>query len=364
MTRLLQPLFALFATTDDAKLRQMVEYLRAENRLLRSKLPDRITLTTREKNRLIKLGSAAGSAIRHLVTIVSYRTFCRWTAAVAGPPLKKKRAAPARKPGHPRTPEDIRKLVVKIARENGFGYTRILGELKKLGACTVSRSTVVNILKDEGLDPGPKRGEGSWDEFVTRHAATLWASDFVSVRTLTLGGVVELYLLFFLHIGSRRVIVSHPTANPDAAWVAQQARNASMQMHDWGLTASRVLIDNDRKFQPNFDAVFEGQGTTVQRVGPRAPNMNAYAERWVQSLRAECLDHFLVLGERHLHHLVMNYVEHYNFERPHQSRGNVPLPEAVADDAGEPRIVPFPSGAVKCRQRLGGLLKHYYRQAA
>jgi transposase InsO family protein len=92
--------------------------------------------------------------------------------------------------------------------------------------------------------------------------------------------------------------------------------------------------------------------------------MNAYAERWVQSLRAECLDHFVILGERHLHHLVTHYVEHYNFERPHQSRGNVPLPDAVADDAGEPPIVPFPSGEVKCRRRLGGLLKHYYRAAA
>jgi putative transposase len=157
---------------------------------------------------------------------------------------------------------------------------------------------------------------------------------------MTFCGVVELYLLFFLHIGSRRVIVSHPTANPDAAWVAQQARNASMQMPDWGLTASRVLIDNDRKFQSGFDAVFEGQGTAVQRVGPRAPNMNAYAERWVHTLRAECLDHFLVLGEAHLRHLVTEFVTHYNQDRPHQSRGNVPLPVAAAEDVGEPSIVP------------------------
>jgi putative transposase len=255
-------------------------------------------------------------------------------------------------------------LVLRIAGENGFGYTRVLRELKKLGIHTVSRTTVKNIIKEAGLEPGPKRGEGSWDEFVKRHAATLWARDFVSVRTVTLGGIVELYLLFLLHIGSRGVIVSHPTANPDAAWVTQQARNASMQMQDWGLTASRVLIDNDRKFQSGYDAVFEGQGATVQRVGSRAPNMNAYAERWVQSLRAECLDHFVVLGERHLHHLVTNYVAHYNLERPHQSRGNVPLPEAVADAAGEPQILRFPTGAVKCRERLGGLLKHHYRAAA
>lgn len=364
MTRLLQPLFALFASTDDTKLRQMVEYLREENKILRSKLPKTVPLTAREKNRLIQLGSAVGSAIKNLVTIVSYRTFCRWTAAVAGPPLKNTRAAPARKPGRPRTAEDIRELVLKIARENGWGYTRVLGELKKLGVHTLSRTTVKNILREAGLDPGPKRGAGSWDEFITRHAATLWASDFVSVRSITLGGVVELYLVFFIHIGTRRVIVSNPTANPDAAWVAQQARNASMQMAEWGSKATHLLIDNDPKFTDRFDTVFDAEGCEVKRVGPRAPNMNAYAERWVQSLRAECLDHFLILGPRHLRHLVTNYVEHYNLERPHQAKGNVPLPDAVAEDAGEPRLLKFPSGEVKCRQRLGGLLKHYYRDAA
>ena len=361
MTRLLQPLFALFAATADDKLRQMVEYLREENRILRSKLPKTVTLTAPERNRLIKYGSAVGSAIRHLVMVVSYRTFCRWTAAVAGPPLKKTRAEPERKPGRPRTAEDIRELIVQIAGENGFGYTRVLGELKKLGIHNISRTTVKNIIKDAGLDPGPKRGEGSWDDFVKRHAATLWACDFLSVRSITLGGVVELYLLFFIHIGSRRVIVSSPTANPDAAWVAQQARNASMQMAEWGLSASRVIIDGDKKFQAGFDAVFEGQGTLIQRVGPRAPNMNPYAERFAQTLRRECLDHFLILGERHLAHLVKEFLTHYHEERPHQGRGNVPLPDA---DQPQPRILKFPTGAVKCRKRLGGLLKHYYRAAA
>jgi putative transposase len=360
MTRLLQPLFALFAATTDTKLRQMVEYLQEENRILRAKLPTRITLTAREKARLIKFGSAVGSAIKTLVTIVSYRTFCRWTAAVAGPPLAKARAATVRKPGRPRTAEDLRALVVRLARENGWGYTRILGELKKIGVYTVSRSTVVNILKEEGLDPGPKRGTGTWDEFVKRHAATLWASDFVSVRTLTATGIVDLYILFFIHIGTRRVIASNPTPNPDAAWVAQQARNACMQMTELGASATHLLIDNDPKFATSFDAVFEADGCEVKRVGPRAPNMNAVAERWVQSLRTECLDHFLILGERHLGHLVREYVEHYNEERPHQAKGNVPLPDADRD----PVILPFPSGEVRCRERLGGLLKHYHRAAA
>jgi putative transposase len=114
--------------------------------------------------------------------------------------------------------------------------------------------------------------------------------------------VVDLYLLFFIHIGSRRVIASAPTANPDSAWVAQQARNASMQVQEQNLTLDYLIIDCDTKYTHSFDAVFEVEGAEIIRVGPRAPNLNAYAERWVRSLREECLDHFLICGERHLDH--------------------------------------------------------------
>jgi putative transposase len=133
---------------------------------------------------------------------------------------------------------------------------------------------------------------------------------------------------------------------------------------DLGLSARFLLLDHDTKFTASFDAVFVVDGCEVKRVGPRAPNMNAFAERWVQSAKTECLDHFLILGENHLRYLLTQYAEHHNLERPHQARGNVPLPVAAADDAGEPRILPFPSGAAKCRERLGGILKHYYRAAA
>jgi putative transposase len=154
------------------------------------------------------------------------------------------------------------------------------------------------------------------ERILKRHAATLWAADFISVRTLTATGFVELYLLFFLHVGSRRVIVSAPTANLDAAWVAQQARNVSMQMAEWERSATHLIIDHDGKFSAGFDTVFEGEETEVVRVGPAAPNMNPFAERWVRTLRTECLDHFLICGETHLRHLVGEFVEHYSLERP------------------------------------------------
>jgi len=151
-------------------------------------------------------------------------------------------------------------------------------------------------------------------------------------------------------------------------------------MDEWGLTASMLIIDRDTKLTKSFDAVFQVNGTEMKRVGPRSPNMNAYAERFVQTLKIECIDRFVVCGEKHLNHIVREFVTHYHDERPHQSRGNVPLNVALANEmksaavtageakptweAGEPRLLKFPSKKVKCRERLGGVLKHYYREAA
>lgn len=355
--RLWQPLFALFASVPDTTLARMVEYLKDENRILRDKLPKRITVTARERTRLVKLATKLGTAIQDLITILTPRAFARWVAGERSPKAK---PASTRKPGRPRTPVDIRTLVLKIARDNGWGYSRVLGELKKLGIRTVSRTTVANILRQAGLDPGPKRGEGTWDEFLKRHAATLWACDFLSMKSLTSKGFVDLYILFYIHLGTRRAFTAGVTANPDSAWVTQQARNASMQMAEWGLPARFLLLDHDTKFTTSFDAVFQAEGTEVKRVGPMAPNLNAHVERYAQTLRKECLDHFLVLGENHLRHLLKEWDAHYLQERPHQAKGNVPLPDADAP----PRTRPMPTGEVRCRERLGGLLRHYHRHAA
>ena len=133
----------------------------------------------------------------------------------------------------------------------------------------------------------------------------------------------SLPLLFFTHVGTRRAFAAGVTANPDSAWVAQQARNALMQMTEWGLPPKYLLLDNDTKFTDRLDAVFEADGAEVKRVGPVAPNLNGYAERWVQSAKAECLDHFLILGENHLRHVTAEYAKYHNEEQPHRARGNV-----------------------------------------
>lgn len=261
-----------------------------------------------------------------------------------------------RKPGRPRTPEEVREIILRIADETGWGYTRILGELKKLGIRSVGRTTVRKILIEAGHDPGPTRGEGSWDEFLKIHARTLWASDFLSKPVWTLGGLVDHYLLFFIHLETRRVIMSPATPHPTNQWVTQQARNFVMDVEDHGLEAGHLIHDWDTKFTERFDAVLKSEGVEVHRVGPVKPSLNAYAERFVQTIQQECLDHFVVLGEKHLNHLVDEYLIHYHEEGPHQALGNAP-PMGLGPPAND-------EGEVVCQERLGGLLRHYHRRAA
>jgi len=187
-------------TLGEKQLAQTVEYLRDENRILRSKPPKRIPVKLRERSRLLRYGKRLGTAINGIITIVSPRTFARWVSG------DKRSSKPGRTSGWPRTKDDIRKIVLRLARETGWGYTRILGELKKLGIHTVCQSTVINILREAGLDPGPKRGVGTWSEFLERHADTLWASDFLSVKNLDTQGIGRSVRLFFIHPGRERCL--------------------------------------------------------------------------------------------------------------------------------------------------------------
>ena len=338
MPRLLEPLWLVLISYAEKQLAQMIEFLR-------------------EENRLIKYGSMLGPAINSLITIVSPRTFSRWMKELKGPTNA---GTSKRKPGRPKTEAEIRELILKFARENSWGYSRILGELKKLGIQSVSQSTVVNILKDAGFDTSPTRGKGTWSEFLERHVKTLWASDFLSVKSLTTKGFVDLFVLFFIHPGTRRVIISGITTNPNSSWMKQQARNVTGEIRDLGFPAPEVLIiDHDTKYTKEFDANFESEGTEVKRVGPIAPNLNAYAERFAQTLRVECFDHFVVCGEKHLRHLISEFLEHYHDERPHQNLANAPPCQQ------EETILPFVKDQrIHRRERLGGFLKHYFRKAA
>jgi putative transposase len=245
-----------------------------------------------------------------------------------------------------------------MAQENrSWGYDRIVGALANLGF-TVSAQTVGNILKRHGLPPAPERKRTTtWKEFIRTHMDVLVATDFFTTEVWTLGGLVTYYILFFIHLGSRQVHVAGVTPHPNEAWMAQVARNVTMEA--WGfLSPGQYLIhDRDTKFCAVFQQIIEDAGVERVVLPPRSPNLNAYAERWVRSVKEECLARLMLFGEKALQHALTEYTTHYHHERNHQGKGNVLLFPAVGQG-------PERAGPIRCRERLGGLLKYYEREAA
>jgi putative transposase len=279
--------------------------------------------------------------------VVTPATLLRWHREL----VRRKWTYPQRKPGRPPTGRALRELVVRLARENPpWGYQRIAGELLKLGV-RLSPSTVRRLLASAGLQPAPRRGETSWPAFLHRQAASLLACDFFTVETVALR---RLYVLFFIELGSRRVHLAGCTTNPSGAWVVQQARNLSFTGL---LERMRFLIhDHDSKFTAAFDEIFRSEGITVIRTPIRAPQANAYAERFVRTVRTECFDWLLIVGRRHLEGVLRIYIQHYNRQRPHRGLALQP-PQPL-------QVKQPPGGEVRRRDRLGGLLHEYYRAAA
>jgi len=232
-----------------------------------------------------------------------------------------------------------------------------MGALANLGY-TISDQTVGNILKRHGLPSAPERKTTStWKEFIHTYMDVLVATDFFTAEVWTLGGLVTYYVLFFLHLGSRQIHVAGVTPHPNAAWMLQIARNVTME--EWGfLSAGQYLIhDRDGKYCPAFQQIIDAAGVTRVPLPPRSPNLNAYAERWVRSVKEECLSRLILFGEASLWHALHEYVEHYHHERNHQGRGNIILfPSSRQAQGREDRI--------RCCERLGGLLKSYDREAA
>jgi putative transposase len=353
MGRIFQPLLFMLARCTRNELIRQIEFLKAENEILRSRLKKHhLQLRPAERARLLKLGKAIGPALEHVISIVRYQTFRCWLR-------DERQQKPVRKRGRRPTPEYVRELVIRIAQETGWGYTRILGELKKLGVTRISRQTVVNILKANGLEPGPRRGPGTWDEFLKIHAQTLWQCDFFSKRILSRVGMPQVFALVFLNVATRRVWISPATRHPTEVWVEEQAKAFIEHAKSEQLGVGLVTRDNDQIYKKGFDRVMKEAGVDSRRLAFRAPNTNAYVERFIQTLQVECLDHFLVFGKKHLDYLVREYVEHYHTERPHQGLGNLRIGERAPAEG-----VPVELGGVERRTRLGGLLSHYVRRAA
>lgn len=352
MRRPYQPLLFILARCSRNQLIRQIEFLKAENEILRKRVPQRkIILKPDERQRIVQLGQAIGACIGPFLTIVTYQAYMKWLRQ-----LNNKQ--PKKRSGRPRKPQEIRDLILQIATETNWGYTRILGELRKLGYKAISRQTVVNVLKEAGFNPDSPKGPGSWSDMLKRHAETLWQCDFFSKKAISKLGFTHLFSMVLINVATRRVWVSPGTRNPNAAWIKEQVAAFIADADVNGLKVGLVTRDNDRLYRGGFDDAMESEGIRVKHLALRSPNTNPYVERFIQTIQVECLDHFLVFGEKHFDYLVREYVEHYHKERPHQGLGNRTL-------AGTPPPAPpDSSGGIHCRIRLGGLLKHYYREAA
>jgi putative transposase len=262
-----------------------------------------------------------------------------------------------RGPGRPRVMKDIVDLILRMAQDNpSWGYTRIKGALANLGH-EVGRGTIANILKEHGIEPAPERDKHtSWSSFLRAHWDCLCATDFLTVEVFTLTGLVTHYVLFFIDIATRSVHIAGTTTNPGTPWMMQVARNLT-DIDDGFLRGKRYLIlDRDTKYSDAFRSFLVRDGIKIIRLPPRSPNLNAFAERFVRSIKEECLSRMIFFGQASLRHAVKNYMAHYHLERNHQGLGNRLLQPISA-----PALLNRP---IKQRQRLGGLLNYYYCEAA
>ena len=260
---------------------------------------------------------------------------------------------PCRAPGRPCTPVELRRLIIEMATNNPtWGYRRITGELVGLGH-RVGASTVWRILKQHRVDPAPQRTSVTWTRFLRSQAAV--ACDFVTVDTALLR---RCYLLFFIDTTTREVLYGGITTNPTGAWTTQAARNLFLR-HPQRLTHTRALLrDRASQFTGDFDEIFRTEGLKILRTPVRGPVANAFAERWIGTLRRELLDRTIIWNQRQLEHLVTDYIDHYNAHRPHRSLNQRPPASTKPPNANgqqQLRII----RATRC----GGLINEYRRAA-
>jgi len=340
----------------DQELLARNEYLATENRILKAQLKGRLRLSNAERATLGEIGHRLGRKIlAEVANVARPDTILGWYRKLVARKFDGSKAR--RGPGRPRITRQVERLIVRMANENrDWGYDRIAGALANLGY-EVCDQTVGNVLRRHALPPAPERKRTiTWAAFIRTHLALLSGTDFFTAEVLTLRGLVTYYVLFFIHLESRRVDIAGITDRPDEPWMRQIARNVTME----GCGALRdcryLLHDRDTKYTHSFRAIITSGQVEPLVLPARSPNLNAYAERWVRSVKEECLSKVVLLGERSLRPTLGEYVEHYHAERNHQGKGNVLLfprgPNIRRD------------GPVQCRERLGGLLRYYHREAA
>ena len=334
---------------------RVIEYLIEENRVLREQLANRrIRFTDSQRRHLAaKAKGLSRKVLDQLSTIVTPATLLAWHRRLIA---MKYDGSRFRKPGRQLTPVAISKLVIRMAKENRtWGYTRIQGALANLGHM-IGRTTIADILKRHGIDPATgQMRKTTWSEFLRRHWSQIVASDFFTVEVWTNAGLKRFVVLFFIDLCTRRVEIGGIVHSPNGLWMTQVARNMT-DVVDGFFTGKRYLIhDRDPLFTREFTEIIGQAGVEAVKLPPRSPNLNAYAERFVRSIKEGCLDQMVFFGEDALRSAVREFVVHYHNERNHQGMGNRLLTKlpAVA-----------PTARLRKRARLGGLLNYYYRDAA
>ena len=360
MTLILQPwqlLLLILAGWINREQQDAIEYLRTENQVLRDKLGHkRLLLNDDQRRRLAVQGKILGRRrLAEIGTLFTPDTILRWHRMLVAQKwdYSQRRGTT----GRPRTEPEMVELVLRMARENpSWGYDRIQGALLNLGH-QVSDQTVGNILRQHGIEPAPERKrKTTWKSFLRSHWDVLAAIDFTTVEVWTKRGLVTFYLLFVMELRTRRVRWAGCTTSPHEAWMKQTARELT-SAGDGFLEGKRyVLMDRDAKFSRSFRATLQQADVEPVVLPPRSPNLNSHLERFFGSLRTECLDRMIFFGEESLRRAVKNYLAHHHQERNHQGLGNRLI--APGDEVG--RAV----GEIDCRERLGGLLRYYYRRAA
>jgi putative transposase len=347
----LQILLAVLFGWLEREQREVIAFLREENRALKAQLTGRrLRLNDVQRRRLAVLGQRLGrDVLRDVATLVTPDTILRWHREL----IVRKWTYTRQRPGRPGVLTEIRRLVVRMATENpSWGYTRIEGALKNVGH-RVARSTIAAILKAEGIPPSRERPT-TWRTFLRAHWPALVAADFFTTEVWTARGLVTYYTMFIIELQSRQVYVAGSTRYPDEAFVMQAIRGLANPVDGVLVNGCVLVCDRDRKWSRAVLEFLEHEGIRIIRTPFWAPNCNAYAERFVRSIKEQCLDRVIPLGEGHLRRTIAEYIVHYHRERNHQGLSNELIrPLAPPDDQGPVR---------RC-QRIGGMLSYYYRAA-
>jgi putative transposase len=359
----LQFLIVMIASAINDRLQRKLDYVEEERRVLREQLDaatggKKLSFSAKQRRRLAEAGKLlTPDERRKCCQLVKPGTILAWFRQMAA---RKYDSSEARR-GRPAKPKEVRKLVVEMAMANpGWGYTKIRDALRTGLAIEIGRTTVAEILAAAGIEPAPEREKKrTWRQFIKAHWDTLYACDFFSVEVLGLRGTVRHMVFFVIALKSRAVEIAGIGVNPNGDWMKQMARNLTDRVDGFLREAKYLIHDRDSLFTEAFETILRERGVECVKIPAQSPNCSPHAERFVKTIRYECLNHLVFFGERHLRYVLKEFMAHYHAERFHQGLGGRLL-ERPAGSANQNKS----QGKVDCRSRLGGMLNFYHREAA